>query len=203
MTAGVAEAGLFGETNKALLNIAVNAITSVIVCRTEHQPTELKRCADEANSAVGATVATPTVSPATSPPHYSPPGASASSDRALPPLADFMQAVYERLHPSHLTVVASLIYVERFRRRMPETARGTAATPYCIFLAALMVADKFLNDNKTFRTKAIADATDGLFTVHQVNRMEATFMVHLRYRLLITAADINAFIGENQLSTAC
>ncbi|KAJ1972756.1 hypothetical protein H4R34_005300 [Dimargaris verticillata] len=202
MTASVAEAGLFGETNKALLNVAVNALNSVIICRTERQPTELKRCADEANSVVSAAVATPTVPPATPPP-FSPPSASASPDQTLPPLADFMQTVYERLHPSHLTVVASLIYVERFRQRMPQTARGTAATPYCIFLAALMVADKFLNDNKTFRTKAVADATDGLFTVHQVNRMEATFMVHLRYRLLITAADIDAFVGENQLATAC
>ncbi|RKP39305.1 cyclin domain-containing protein, partial [Dimargaris cristalligena] len=90
--------------------------------------------------------------------------------------------------------VTSLIYVERLRSYLPITARGSSGTPYRIFMGALMLADKFLNDNKSFRTQTIAAATGDLFDVQQINQMEATFMSLVRYKLWINCKDLDDFV---------
>ncbi|KAJ1914009.1 hypothetical protein IWQ60_008982 [Tieghemiomyces parasiticus] len=204
-----ATAGMnFLEENRALLNLTVNSVNSVLNCQRVspyNLTLSLKRCSDEVLAAATAAAATAAASPP--PQESSASGAGTAplcppvpSALLLPPLDEFVRSTCSQLRPSFLTLVSSLVYVERLREMLPATARGSRDTPYRIFLAALMVSDKFLHDNKAFRTRTVADATRGAFNVQQVNRMEATFMSLMRYRLWIKADELEAFLLRNGLT---
>ncbi|KAJ1660430.1 hypothetical protein IWQ61_000647 [Dispira simplex] len=120
-------------------------------------------------------------------------------DRGLPPLSDFVASVCRNLDPSTMTLITCALYMERLRRSMPTSARGSHDTPYRIFLASLMIADKYLHDHQGFKTRTVADATEGLFNIKEVNRMESTFITLLRYRLWVKVDEIDSFLRNNHL----
>jgi len=97
-----------------------------------------------------------------------------------------------------MTIVVSLIYINRLKKTLPSTAQGDFDTPYKIFLSSILVASKYLSDH-ALQNKNIANITNGLYTNRDVNTMERSFLGMLRYDLWVEADEIKAFLEEHKV----
>ena len=95
-------------------------------------------------------------------------------------------------------MVVGLIYVYRLKKTLPTTARGDFDTPYKIFLSAILVASKYLSDH-SLQNKRMAEITDGLYNVKDINTMERSFLGLLRYDLWVNAEEIDQFIKDHKV----
>src|SRR5581483_12259421 len=103
---------------------------------------------------------------------------------SLPNLLQFIKDVTTRSKVSKMTIVVSLIYINRLKKTLPSTAQGDFDTPYKIFLSSILVASKYLSDH-ALQNKNIANITNGLYTNRDVNTMERSFLGMLRYDLWV------------------
>ncbi|KAF0545096.1 cyclin domain-containing protein [Gigaspora margarita] len=117
---------------------------------------------------------------------------------SLPNLLHFIRDITNRSKVSKITMVVGLIYVNRLKKTLPSTARGDFDTPYKIFLSAILVASKYLSD-QSLQNKTIADITDGLYTVKDVNTMERSFLGLLKYDLWVDRNEVEDFLDQHRV----
>ncbi|KAJ2497861.1 hypothetical protein GGH96_004779 [Coemansia sp. RSA 1972] len=113
----------------------------------------------------------------------------------LPPLETFVMSVAKTLTVKPVVVVTSLIYVERLSIRLPQSATGKTDTPYRIFLAALLLADKFWSD-RPVKVKALVAATGGLFKHQEVLAMERALLRILKFNMFVSADQVRGFASK-------
>ncbi|CAG8518255.1 5177_t:CDS:1 [Ambispora gerdemannii] len=97
-----------------------------------------------------------------------------------------------------MTMVVGLIYVHRLKRTLPATARGDFDTPYKIFLSAILLASKYLSDH-SLQNRNIADITNGLYSVKDVNTMERSFLGLLKYELWVDVDEVKKFLDQHRV----
>ncbi|KAI8850873.1 hypothetical protein BC829DRAFT_144186 [Chytridium lagenaria] len=66
--------------------------------------------------------------------------------KPVPSLLQFITTVVKSSGVGSGVIIASIIYLERLRKKLPTTARGMHCTAHRIFLASLILATKFLHD---------------------------------------------------------
>lgn len=120
------------------------------------------------------------------------------SQHSMPNLLQFIKEISTKADVSPITLLVGLIYVHRLKKNLPALARGEFDTPYRIFLAAILVASKYLSDN-SLHNKTIAMVTEGLFSLKDVNTMERSFLGLLKYELWVTDQEINEFLEEHRM----
>lgn len=86
------------------------------------------------------------------------------------------------------TLMASLIYLNKLRNILPANAVGMETTRHRIFLGALILSAKSLNDSSPMN-KHWTKYTDGLLTIEEVNMAERELIGLLKW-------DINVKEGE-------
>ncbi|KAJ2489718.1 PHO85 cyclin-1 [Coemansia sp. RSA 2050] len=115
------------------------------------------------------------------------PGSNALS--SIPPLDMFITNLVLRSRVQAGTLICTLVYLRRLRRRLPKEARGMECTCHRIFLATLIVAGKYLNDASPKNKYWARYST--VFTVAEVNLMEKQLLFLLDFDLRIDNDDLN------------
>ncbi|KAK9448056.1 uncharacterized protein V1518DRAFT_375764 [Limtongia smithiae] len=116
-------------------------------------------------------------------------GSDATANRRLPSLTAFIATLVTRSNVQTPTLMSTLVYLSRLRARLPAMARGLACTCHRVFLAALILAAKNLNDSSP-KNKHWMKYTVGLFSLPEVNLMERQLLFLLDWDLRIDQDDL-------------
>ncbi|KAG0172667.1 hypothetical protein DFQ29_008278 [Apophysomyces sp. BC1021] len=96
----------------------------------------------------------------------------------------FCQKVLKATQISCTCIVLALYYIHRLRSTYPSI-RGSIGSEVRLFTTALVLANKFLDDN-TFTNKTWSDVSS--IPVHELNIMEMEFLSALNYRIYVRHA---------------
>ena len=114
------------------------------------------------------------------------------NDHRTPELAQFVRQVLTGSQANVVTVLLALIYVERFKQRLPPRSSGDHDTPHRLFYVALMLASKYLYD-QTLTNRAWSKISV-IFGVEELNMMELDFLSLIKYDLFVDKAMFDDFL---------
>jgi G1/S-specific cyclin PLC1 len=134
--------------------------------------------------------------PPTPPRTPSPKSAVRCDEYGLPTLEEFITQLVVSSNVQVPTLMSTLVYLNRLKSRLQPMAKGLRCTTHRIFLAALILAAKYLNDsspkNKHWANYSHIN-TDGQsfgFSRTEVNLMEKQLLFLLEWELRITEEDL-------------
>ncbi|KAI1123270.1 hypothetical protein F5Y10DRAFT_56486 [Nemania abortiva] len=130
------------------------------------------------------------------PPRAPSPKAIRCDDSGLPTLEEFITQLVVSSNVQVPTLMSTLVYLTRLKSRLQPMAKGLRCTTHRIFLAALILSAKYLNDSSP-KNKHWANYShihcDGYsfgFSRTEVNLMEKQLLFLLDWDLRITEEDL-------------
>ncbi|KAI8094264.1 cyclin domain-containing protein [Thamnidium elegans] len=115
----------------------------------------------------------------------------------LPELPTFIKLVYQKCRLTPTVLVIGLIYLERLKKNLPDQAQGEYDTPYKLFLAAMIVATKYIEDYSS-HALSIYKIVSPLYTSRELNEMERSFLGVLKFDLYVDITEMDRFVEEHQ-----
>lgn len=117
----------------------------------------------------------------------------------LQPLAkpheQFRKWVYSVLSTTQVTqnvILLALLFIYRLKKSTPQI-KGRAGSEYRLLTVALMLGNKFLDDN-TYTNKTWAEVS--CFAVQEIHVMEVEFLSNMRYNLLASHSEWDDWLGK-------
>ncbi|KAI1387359.1 cyclin [Hypoxylon trugodes] len=130
------------------------------------------------------------------PPRTPSPKAIRCEDNSLPTLEEFITQLVRSSNVQVPTLMSTLVYLNRLKSRLQPMAKGLRCTTHRIFLAALILSAKYLNDsspkNKHWAnySRMTIDGFSFGFSRTEVNLMEKQLLFLLEWELRITEEDL-------------
>lgn len=117
------------------------------------------------------------------------------AEAPLPSVEEFINSLVDRSSVQVPTLMTSLVYLDRLQQRLPPMAKGMRCTTHRIFLAALILAAKNLNDsspkNKHWARYTAVKGYEGFgFSLVEVNLMEKQLLGLLSWDLTVREEDL-------------
>jgi hypothetical protein len=109
------------------------------------------------------------------------------------PYEQFRKWVYTVLSTTQVTqnvILLALLFIYRLKMSTPQI-KGRAGSEYRLLTVALMLGNKFLDDN-TYTNKTWAEVS--CFAVQEIHVMEVEFLSNMRYNLLASATEWEAWL---------
>ncbi|KAI8977906.1 hypothetical protein BDB01DRAFT_844279 [Pilobolus umbonatus] len=113
----------------------------------------------------------------------------------LPDLIPFISLITEKCDIQAIHLIIALIYVQRFRKSLPEEYNAEPEAAHRIFVASLLVASKYVED-KSISAKQIVRATGDVWSIKEITRMELAFLRFLHWNLYVSREEIHRFLLE-------
>lgn len=104
-------------------------------------------------------------------------------------LRDFIKNLIRYSNVQTPTLMATLIYLNKLRNLLPANAIGMETTRHRIFLSALILSAKSLNDSSPLN-KHWTKYTDGLLTLSEVNMAERELIGLLNWNVNVNEEDL-------------
>jgi len=104
------------------------------------------------------------------------------SGRASHNFKKYVQTVLSTTQVTQNVVLLALLFIYRLKRTNPSVD-GRQGSEFRLFTVALMLGNKFLDDN-TYTNKTWADVS--LISVSEIHIMEVEFLSNMRYSLLVS-----------------
>ncbi|KAH8666597.1 hypothetical protein BX600DRAFT_511518 [Xylariales sp. PMI_506] len=130
------------------------------------------------------------------PPRTPSPKAIRVDDSSLPTLEEFITQLVVSSNVQVPTLMSTLVYLTKLKSRLQPMAKGLRCTAHRIFLAALILAAKYLNDsspkNKHWANYSHINSDEYSFGFSrtEVNLMEKQLLFLLDWELRITEEDL-------------
>jgi len=128
-------------------------------------------------------------------PQTNPQGQS-TQELKLPSLENFISQLLNFSHTPVLTLMSTLVYLDRLRSYMQPVEREICYSVYGIFLASLVVAAKFMDDitftNKEWADFSVIPCQEFIFSfsLASVNRAERNLLILLDWNIRITEEEL-------------
>lgn len=117
------------------------------------------------------------------------------SGKALPSLMTFINRLVRHTNVYTGTLMATLVYLDRLKLKLPRNALGLPCTRHRIFLSCLILASKYHNDLLP-KNKHWAKYSEGLFSLQDVNLMERQLLYLLNWDVHVSNADMVGQLGR-------
>lgn len=118
--------------------------------------------------------------------------------RSLPELVFFIQKITYQAQTSIQTLLVALIYLYRAKSHLSRRAVGSDDTAHRLFLAALLIASKFLKNTKwltiPLSNRWLAEICGGLFSLEDIEQLERAFLNLVQYECWIDENDLVQFV---------
>lgn len=176
---------VYQPVSQSMISYLSAAAFNVITCDTHLMPPVTE-------PSTGLNKSLPPTPPRTPPE----PRSVCAEDGGLPSLDEFIARLVVSSNVQVPTLMSTLVYLTRLKSRLQPMARGLRCTTHRIFLAALILSAKYLNDsspkNKHWASYSHID-TDAYsfgFSRTEVNLMEKQLLFLLDWDLRITEEDL-------------
>ncbi|KAI9264800.1 hypothetical protein BY458DRAFT_513576 [Sporodiniella umbellata] len=116
---------------------------------------------------------------------------------SLLPLPVFIKSVYRKCSLSPAVLFASLIYLERLKKRLPVGSNGEYDTPYKLFLSSVILATKYIEDHRK-HTMVIYKFVSSLYNLKELSEMERSFLGFLNFDLYVDRDEMFEFTKKHQ-----
>ncbi|KAI8070508.1 hypothetical protein BC940DRAFT_317819 [Gongronella butleri] len=118
--------------------------------------------------------------------------------QSLPELMFFIQKITIGGAINERTALVALIYLERAKLRLPRCAIGSTDTSHRLFLAAILLASKFLQGSTwtstTLTTQRVHKLCRGLYRYREIEEIERGFLKLIEYQCWVDDRDLHAFV---------
>ncbi|KAL0090838.1 cyclin [Phycomyces blakesleeanus] len=111
----------------------------------------------------------------------------------LPDLVPFIQLITEKCNILPVHLVMALMYVQRFRNGLPAGYKAEPEAAHRIFVASLLVASKYSDDN-CLSTRQVVRAAGDVWSIKEITRMEIGFLCFLHWDLHIHPDEMATFL---------
>lgn len=123
------------------------------------------------------------------------PSNSSSKDKTLPSLMTFITKLVRYTNVYTGTLMATLVYLDKLKTKLPKNAHGLPCTRHRILLSCLILSSKFHNDSSP-KNIHWAKYTDGLFNVKDINLMERQLLFLLNWDLKVSNEEMIAHLAK-------